>query len=88
MAHASPKPSYVDVPRPSSSMSTSERSVAPLRMVAVSSISAIKVETPRDWQSPAPTRARIESVTEISAESHGTNEPTCASSTLTPAARM
>ena len=29
MAHARPKPSYVDVPRPSSSMMTSELLVAP-----------------------------------------------------------
>ena len=37
---------------------------------------------------PAPTRARIESVIEISASSHGTKQPTCASSTETPAERM
>ena len=64
------------------------RPVAPFRMVEVSSISAMKVETPRAWQSPAPTRARIESVIEISASSHGTKQPTCASSTLTPTERM
>jgi len=57
-------------------------------MVAVSSISAMNVETPRAWQSPAPTRARMASTTESSHASHGTNEPTCASSTETPTARM
>ena len=31
---------------------------------------------PRAWQSPAPTRARMESTTEISASSHGTKQPT------------
>ena len=31
-------------------------------MAAVSSISAMKVETPRSWQSPAPTRAKIASL--------------------------
>ena len=37
-------------------MITREAAVALLRIVAVSSISAMNVETPRDWQSPAPTR--------------------------------
>lgn len=46
MAQASPKPSYVDVPRPSSSMMTKEFCVADLRIVAVSSISAMNVDTP------------------------------------------
>lgn len=42
-----PNPSYVDVPRPNSSMITNELAVAPLKIDAVSSISCIKVETPR-----------------------------------------
>mmetsp|Transcript_16291 Transcript_16291/g.40540 ORF Transcript_16291/g.40540 Transcript_16291/m.40540 type:complete len:203 (+) Transcript_16291:582-1190(+) len=75
MAHASPKPSYVEVPRPSSSMMTSEEEVAPLRMAAVSSISAMKVDTPRCWQSPAPTRAKMASRTEMRAASHATKQP-------------
>lgn len=58
------------------------------RMAAVSSISAMKVDTPRIWLSPAPTRARMASTTETSASSHGTNEPHCASSTITPICRM
>jgi len=48
----------------------------------------MKVETPRVWQSPAPTLARIESVMETCAESHGRKLPTCASSTFIPTARM
>ena len=47
-----------------------------LRMEAVSSISAMKVLTPFCWQSPAPTRAKIASRTEIRAESQGTKQPT------------
>ena len=43
-----------------------------LKMVDVSSISAINVETPRLCMSPAPTRARIASHTEMRAESHAT----------------
>lgn len=46
MAHARPNPSYVDVPRPSSSMMMSEFAVALLRIAAVSSISAMNVDTP------------------------------------------
>ena len=55
-----------------------------LRMAAVSSISAMKVETPRSWQSPAPTRAKMQSRTATSAASQGTKLPTCAISTATP----
>jgi hypothetical protein len=51
-------------------------------------VSAKRVGMPRAWQSPAPTRARMESTTEISASSHGTKQPTCARRTLTPTARM
>jgi hypothetical protein len=54
------------------------------RMAAVSSISAMKVDTPRVWQSPAPTRAKMQSRTAMRAESHGTQHPTWASSTFTP----
>lgn len=36
------------------------------------------------WQSPAPTRAKIQSRTEILALSQGTNEPTCAIKMFTP----
>ena len=77
MAHARPKPSYVDVPRPSSSMITSDLGVAFLTIDDVSSISAMNVDTPRDWTSPAPTRASTASTGEISASSHGTKQPAC-----------
>jgi len=62
--------------------------VAALRMAEVSSISAMKVETPRIWQSPAPTRAKIASLMLISAPRAGTNIPTCARRTATPTCRM
>jgi len=88
MAHARPKPSYVDVPRPSSSMMISDEGVAALRIAAVSSISAMKVEMPRSWQSPAPTRAKMASRMAILALAHGTKEPTCAMSTHAPTCRM
>lgn len=43
-----------------------------LRMAAVSSISAMKVDRPRIWQSPAPTRAYSASRTEMRASEAGT----------------
>lgn len=45
-----PNPSYVEVPRPNSSIIMRDFSDAPFRMDAVSSISCIKVETPRSCQ--------------------------------------
>mmetsp|Transcript_20898 Transcript_20898/g.64986 ORF Transcript_20898/g.64986 Transcript_20898/m.64986 type:complete len:279 (-) Transcript_20898:409-1245(-) len=69
-------------------MSTSECLLAQRMIVAVSSISAMNVERPRAWQSPAPTRARIASVSEMVASSHGTKQPACARRTEMPAARM
>lgn len=36
------------------------------------------------WQSPAPTRAKIQSRTEMLALSQGTKEPTCAIRMFTP----
>uniref|UniRef100_A0A0A9FCA3 MUS1 n=1 Tax=Arundo donax TaxID=35708 RepID=A0A0A9FCA3_ARUDO len=84
IAHARPNPSYVEVPRPSSSIIIRDLSEAPFKMDAVSSISCIKVDTPRSWQSPAPTRAKIQSLTLTLARSHGTKEPTCAIKTFTP----
>mmetsp|Transcript_13681 Transcript_13681/g.19746 ORF Transcript_13681/g.19746 Transcript_13681/m.19746 type:complete len:246 (-) Transcript_13681:1939-2676(-) len=88
IAYARPKPSYVDVPRPSSSMITSDLEVALLRIAAVSSISAINVETPRSWLSPAPTRARILSVIGMSALWAGTKHPIWAINAMTPAILM
>ena len=42
---------------------------------AVSNISDINVDTPFNWLSPDPTRAKMQSVMEISAELHGTKHP-------------
>ena len=53
-------------------------------MAAVSSISAMKVDTPLSWQSPAPTRAKIQSLMAMCASSQGTKQPTCAINTFTP----
>ncbi len=58
------------------------------RIAAVSSISAIKVDTPLIWLSPAPTRASTQSTTLNSASSHGTKQPICAISTITPTWRI
>ncbi len=58
------------------------------RIAAVSNISAIKVDTPLIWLSPAPTRASTQSTTLNSASSHGTKQPICAISTITPTWRM
>ena len=56
VAQAIDSPSNVAVPRPISSRMTSERSVAWLRIAAVSTISTMKVERPRARSSDAPTR--------------------------------
>ena len=53
-------------------------------MVAVSSISAMKVEMPLSWLSPAPTRARMQSKIGTCASSAGTKEPTCAIRAMQP----
>lgn len=47
IAHAIPKPSFVEVPRPSSSMIINEFLVAVFSMHEASSISAMKVLIPR-----------------------------------------
>lgn len=57
-------------------------------IVAVSSISAMKVETPFSWLSPAPTLQRIESKIGIVASEQGTKQPICAMRAMTPAWRM
>mmetsp|Transcript_13810 Transcript_13810/g.37312 ORF Transcript_13810/g.37312 Transcript_13810/m.37312 type:complete len:393 (-) Transcript_13810:2644-3822(-) len=88
IAQARPKPSYVEVPRPSSSMMTRLFLVVPFKIAPVSSISAMKVLTPRCWQSPAPTRAKMASRTQMRAEVQGTKQPTCAISTHAPTCRM
>jgi len=55
-----------------------------LRIVAVSNISAMKVEIPLNWLSPAPTRHNTESKIGNRASEQGTNEPICAMSAITP----
>jgi hypothetical protein len=48
----------------------------------------MKVDTPFCTASPAPTLARMQSTTLISALSQGTNAPTCASTAIQPTPRM
>lgn len=88
MDQAIPHPSYVEVPRPNSSMITNEFLVADLTIVEDSIISNIKVERPFNWESSAPTRARIASTTAISALSQGTKLPMWAINTHTPTLLM
>lgn len=57
-------------------------------MVAVSSISAINVEIPFSWLSPAPTRHKMESNIGTRASEQGTKLPVCAMSAMTPTWRM
>mmetsp|Transcript_3946 Transcript_3946/g.10646 ORF Transcript_3946/g.10646 Transcript_3946/m.10646 type:complete len:299 (+) Transcript_3946:454-1350(+) len=83
-----PNPSEVDVPRPSSSTMTRERSVAVFRMHEASSISAMKVEIPRSCMSEAPTRHMIESKTGSVALLHGTKQPTWFRSAIRATERM
>lgn len=59
-----------------------------LRIEAVSNISAMNVETPFNWLSPAPTRAKMQSTMDTSADSHGTKHPIWAMSTITPVCRI
>jgi hypothetical protein len=54
------------------------------RIVDVSNISAMKVEIPLSWLSPAPTRHKTESKIGNWASEQGTNEPICAMSAITP----
>src|SRR5437764_880852 len=59
MAQASERPSNVAVPRPTSSRMISERSVALLRMFAVSCISTMNVDSPRaSWREDRGAHAR------------------------------
>ena len=63
------------VPRPISSSRIRERGVMLLRMAAVSSISTMKVDSPREMLSEAPTRVNILSNRLMCADLAGTNEP-------------
>src|SRR5471030_1694406 len=62
----------VDVPRPTSSISTSECSVAALRMAADSVISTMKVERPPARSSVAPMRVKMRSIGPMTALVAGT----------------
>ena len=64
--------------------SNCKEEIITLNIEAVSNISDINVDTPFNWLSPDPTRAKMQSVMEISAELHGTKHPSCAISTITP----
>src|SRR5213075_3175599 len=59
MAHARARPSKVEVPRPTSSISTRLFAVALCRIDALSVISTMKVERPPARSSAAPMRVKI-----------------------------
>jgi hypothetical protein len=82
------RPSKVLVPRPISSRMTRLRSVALLRMLAVSFISTMKVDWPRARSSLAPTRVKMRSTRPISALAAGTKLPICAMSVSSATWRM
>jgi hypothetical protein len=65
-------------------MIISESLLADFRIVAVSNISAMNVLRPLSWESPAPTRARIQSKILKVASVQGTKQPTWASNAMTP----
>ncbi|OQA28915.1 MAG: hypothetical protein BWY59_00618 [Verrucomicrobia bacterium ADurb.Bin345] len=75
-------PSNVLVPRPISSSTIRLRSVAELRIAALSIISTINVLSPRTRLSLAPTRVKIRSTTPMCASAAGTKLPICAISVM------
>ena len=75
-------PSYVEVPRPISSRSTREREERLCSIMDVSSISTMKVDSPREMLSEAPTLVKSLSQYPIRASDAGTKEPICAISTI------
>ena len=88
MLHARLRPSNVLVPRPISSSTTRLRGVALFRMFAVSVISTMNVDCPRVRSSLAPMRVKMRSTRSIRASAAGTNEPVCASNTMSATWRM
>ena len=70
------------MPRPSSSNSTRLRGVRLFMMLAASLISTMKVLSPTEMLSLAPTRVKILSTSPMRALSAGTNEPVWASSVM------
>ena len=81
-------PSYVAVPLPISSNSSSDFPVAFCRISATSVISTMNVLLPVDKSSLAPTRVKILSTGQISAFAAGTKEPMCANITIIATCRM
>lgn len=82
MAQAMEIPSYVEVPRPSSSNSTRLRSEMLFKMLAASFISTMKVDSPKEMLSDAPTRVKTLSTYPIFADMAGTKHPACAMITM------
>ncbi len=80
-------PSKVAVPRPTSSRITRLSALAWWRMLAVSIISTMKVDSPRARSSEAPTRVKIRSTTPSRTLSAGTKLPACAISTISATCR-
>ncbi len=70
-------PSWVEVPLPSSSMTTREDSVADARMADVSDSSSRKVLRPWARLSLAPMRVCTASIALKLKDSAGTKDPTC-----------
>ena len=70
------------MPLPISSRSTRERSERLWSIIEVSSISTMKVDSPREMLSLAPTLVKILSHMPMRADSAGTKEPTWAISTI------
>ncbi len=88
MAPASARPSKVEVPRPISSISTSECSVAAWRIAAASVISSMKVDCALARSSAAPMRVWIASIGPSRQAAAGTNEPIEASRQISATWRM
>ena len=88
MAQARASPSKVLVPRPTSSSTTKDRGLALFKMLAISSISTMKVEALRAMSSAAPMRVNTRSTTPMRASAAGTNEPIWAKITIRATWRM
>src|SRR3974390_2647578 len=74
------RPSYVLVPRPISSSTTSERRVARRSTFAVSFISTMNVDSPRETLSLAPPRVSTRSTSPTRARRAGHHETICGES--------
>ena len=75
-------PSYVLVPLPISSNKIKLRSEILFKILAVSFISTINVDSPEEILSDAPTRVNILSTNPIVTDSAGTKLPICAINTI------